>query len=116
MNLKDGLLMPLRLPERAMAALEELGPMHRELVRMREQTATMPDILPELERIGAALAPLEGRLADLERSMTTIVGRIDDIQDTLKVLRDDVEHVPGVPSGDDTRGLLDRARDALSND
>lgn len=113
MRLKDGLLAPVRLSERAVAALEELGPMHRELVRMREQTASMPDLLPELQRVSEALAPLEERLVGLEHAMAGIVGRIGEIQDTLNVLKEDVEHVPGIPAGDETRSLLDRARDAL---
>lgn len=76
MRLKDGLLAPVRLSERAVAALEE-------------------------------------RLVGLEHAMAGIVGRIGEIQDTLDVLLEDVEHVPGIPAGDETRSPLDRARDAL---
>ena len=69
-----GLLSPLRLPERAMAALDslaeavrELAPMRAELTRVREQTEPLADLMPAVERILAQTRPVTDLLPVVER-------------------------------------------------
>jgi chromosome segregation ATPase len=62
-GLLAGLLAPLRLPERALDALEglveaagNLGPMRSELTRVREQTEPLGELLPTLEHLEESLS------------------------------------------------------------
>ncbi len=73
-GLLAGLLAPLRLPERALEALDavveavgNLGPMRSELTRVREQTEPLPDVLPVLKRVAKRTEPLSELLPALER-------------------------------------------------
>jgi uncharacterized coiled-coil protein SlyX len=70
----SGLLAPLRLPERALEALEglveaagNLGPMRSELTRVRKQTEPLGELMPALERIRKQTDPLAKLLPALER-------------------------------------------------
>ncbi len=70
----SGLLAPLRLPERALEALEglvdaagNLAPMRSELTRVRKQTEPLGELLPTLERIIEQTEPLGELLPTLER-------------------------------------------------
>ncbi len=70
----SGLLAPLRLPERALEALEglvdaagNLAPMRSELTRVRKQTEPLGGLLPALERIIEQTEPLGELLPALER-------------------------------------------------
>ncbi len=70
----SGLLAPLRLPERALEALEglvdaagNLAPMRSELTRVRKQTEPLGGLLPALERIIEQTEPLAKVLPALER-------------------------------------------------
>lgn len=73
-GLLAGLIAPLRLPERALEALEalvaaaaELGPMRAELARVREQTEPLAKLIPQLDRLHRQMKPLDGLLPGLER-------------------------------------------------
>ncbi len=70
----SGLLAPLRLPERALEALEglvdaagNLAPMRSELTRVRKQTEPLGELMPALERIRKQTEPLAKLLPTLER-------------------------------------------------
>ncbi len=62
-GLLAGLLAPLRLPERVVEALDsladsarEFGPMREELMRVREQTEPLAELVARLERMNEDLA------------------------------------------------------------
>ena len=70
----SGLLAPLRLPERALAALEalaetaqNLGPMRSELTRVREQTKPLNKLMPAMERLVEQTEPLSELMPAMER-------------------------------------------------
>ncbi len=71
-----GLLAPLRLPERAVEALQELRPMRQELTRVREQTEPLADLL--------------GALQSLEQELGT---RLSAVHDVVTALESDESHL-----------------------
>ena len=88
----NGLLAPLRIPERVIEVLEslaeaarEVGPMRAELTRVREQTDPLAGLLPVLERI----------LEHTERvpEVLSVVERISRQTKPLAKLPPAVEHV-----------------------
>lgn len=109
-----GLLDPLRLPERALKALESLAgaaqhlaPMRTELGRAREsieplsglvertrdQTEQVPVMLPVVERISEQAEPLEQllpALANLEESLGT---RLASLHEVIVALEGDESHL-----------------------
>ena len=109
-----GLLDPLRLPERALKALESLagaaqhlGPMRSELTRVREsieslpdliervrrQTEQVPQILPVVERISTQAEPLAHVLPALESLEKSMGERLDSLHDVLEALEGDESHL-----------------------
>jgi len=102
-----GLLAPLRLPERAIRALEDLaeaagnlGAMRDELRRVREQTTPLGDLLPALKslekNLGAPLRqvleqtkPLAELLPALERVEKNLASRLDSMHETVDALQSD---------------------------
>jgi len=85
----SGLLAPLRLPERALEALEglveaagNLGPMRSELTRVRKQTEPLGELMPALERIRKQTEPLAKLLPTLER----IIERTEPLGELLPAL------------------------------
>lgn len=71
-----GLLAPLRLPERVLAALDELRPLREELTRVREQTEPLDELRPmreELTRVREELASVREELASV-REQTEPLG------------------------------------------
>ena len=159
----NGLLAPLRLPERVIDVLESLAeaarevrPMRAELTRVREQTeplaGLMPaaeqilghtervlavaerisrqaeplaQLLPSLERLQEGLGgridglsevvgSLESKEADLNKRVVEIVGELRVMHETVTVLRGDVEKLTERVL-DPNRGLLNKARDALTS-
>jgi chromosome segregation ATPase len=73
-KLLDGLLAPLRLPERVIEALDslvetvqELGPMRAELTQLREHVEPLADLPPVAERIGSQAALLSEVLSVTQR-------------------------------------------------
>ena len=110
----DGLLNPLRLPERALSALEslagaaqQLGPMRSELTRVREgigplpeliervreQTEPVPALLPTVERISEQAEPLAHLLPALEHLENSLGARLDNLHETIVALEGDESHL-----------------------
>ena len=110
----NGLLSPLRLPERALGALESLagaaqhlGPMREELTRVREgigslpkliervrsQTETVPAVLPTVERISEQAEPLAQLLPALEHLEKSVAARLESVHDTIVALEGDESHL-----------------------
>ena len=110
----DDLLNPLRLPERALGALEslagaaqQLGPMRAELTRVREgigplpelierirsQTESVPAVLPTVERISEQAEPLAHLLPALEHLEKSLGARLDSVHETIVALEGDESHL-----------------------
>ena len=69
-----GLLAPLRLPERAIEALDslveaarEVSPMRAELTRVRKQTEPLADLMPAVERLIKQTEPVPEVLRTVEQ-------------------------------------------------
>ncbi len=113
----DGLLAPLRFPERVVEALEslpqaarELGQVRVELTRVREQTEPLagmvtaveqvldhtervPEMLSLVERISRQAEPLEQLLSSLERLEEGLGGRIDSLSAVVGSLESEESHL-----------------------
>ncbi|HEV2821208.1 MAG TPA: hypothetical protein VGW11_11955, partial [Solirubrobacteraceae bacterium] len=83
------LLSPVRLPERAIRALESLadagrhlGPMRSELTGVREQTQSLPDLMPAVERLLEQTASLPDVMPAVER----LLERTEPVPDLLTVV------------------------------
>ncbi|HEV2819359.1 MAG TPA: hypothetical protein VGW11_02525 [Solirubrobacteraceae bacterium] len=83
------LLTPLRLPERALEALESLaqagrhlGPMRSELTRVRQQTEPLGDLMPAVERLVEQTEPLR----DLMPLVESLVEQTKPVRDLLTVV------------------------------
>ena len=147
-GLLGAVLAPLRLPERALKALESfagaaqhIGPIHREIVRVREQVDLVPGMLATVERISRQAEPLDEMLPALEQLEQTMSARlealhavivalesdeshlnmaveglckqVDEMHDTIRGLRDDVQRVTDrMPDPD--RGPLEKAKEVLT--
>ena len=86
----SGLLAPLRLPEKALEALDsvvealqELEPMRAELVRVREQTEPVAGLLAALDPLEGELAP---RLDALHAELVRVREQTDPLGDLLPAL------------------------------
>ena len=102
----SGLLAPLRLPERALEALEglveaagNLGPMRSELTRVRKQTEPLGELMPALERIRKQTDPLAKLLPALERlrkqtePLAELLPALDRLEERLGTRLDSVHEV-----------------------
>ncbi len=96
----SGLLAPLRLPERALAALEalaetaqNLGPMHSELTRVREQTKPLSELMPAMERLIKQTEPLADLLPALQRLEENLGTRLDSLHEVVVSLEGDESHL-----------------------
>ena len=96
----SGLLAPLRLPERALAALEalvetaqNLGPMRSELTRVREQTEPLSELMPTLERLLKQTEPLSDLLPALQRLEERLGTRLDSLHGVVVALEGDDSHL-----------------------
>ncbi len=87
----SGLLAPLRLPERVLEALDELRPMRLELVRVREQTEPLGDLLPALQRLedhlGARIDAVHGELRPMYAELTRVQGQTESVIGLLPALQ-----------------------------
>ena len=103
-SLVSGLLAPLRLPERALAALEavaqHLGPMRDEIVRVRqliegtnEKVEQVPEMLDTVKRISEQAEPLEEMLPAIDRLEKTMAARLDAMNEVLTALESDESHL-----------------------
>ena len=89
----SGLLAPLRLPERALEALEglvdaagNLAPMRSELTRVRKQTEPLGELLPALERLRKQTEPLAELLPALDRLEERLGTRLDSVHEVVVAL------------------------------
>ena len=105
-GLLAGLLAPLRLPERAMEALEslaeaarELAPMRSELIRVREQTAPLADLMPTAERIREQTAPVPellavaARIREQAEPLPELVAQLERVEGSLGARLDSIHKV-----------------------
>ena len=110
----NGLLAPLRLPERALQALDALSEaareMQGELTRVREQTEPLAGLMPAVERLMTHTEHVPGVAATVERireqaeplakllpaldSLETKLGaRLDHLHDTIVGLEGEESHL-----------------------
>ena len=110
----NGLLAPLRLPERVIDVLESLAeaarevrPMRAELTRVREQTEPLAGLMPAAEqilghtervlavaeRISRQAEPLAQLLPSLERLEEGLGGRIDGLSEVVGSLESEESHL-----------------------
>ncbi len=102
----SGLLAPLRLPERALEALDalveavrELGPIHSELTRVREQTEPLADLMPTIERVReqtapvAELLPVVERISEQAEPLAELLPALDRLEQNLGARLDAVHEV-----------------------
>ncbi len=96
----SGLLAPLRLPERALAALEalaetaqNLGPMRSELTRVREQTKPLNKLMPAMECLVEQTEPLSDLLPALQRLEERLGTRLDSLHGVVVALEGDDSHL-----------------------
>ena len=109
-SLLSGLIAPLRMPERALDALDAfsgaaaaLADIRSELSTMREQNEPLAELVPltkeikaqigpmppTVERISRQAEPLESLLPALERLEQAVVGRLEATQETMKAIERD---------------------------
>jgi chromosome segregation ATPase len=109
-----GLLAPLRLPERALEALDslaeagrELGLMRSELTRVREQTEPLAELVPVAghiseqaeqilavaERISEQAQPLAEMLPALERLEQALGTRVDSLREVVASLESEESYL-----------------------
>ena len=128
-----GLLAPLRLPERAIRALEgltdlsdDLRAISTEMRLIREQTEPLAELLPAIESLERNLGShlesvhenveaLESEESYLNKAVKDLVTELRDMHKTLHDLRDDVERVTDrLPDPDEKTGPFKAARDVLT--
>ncbi len=89
----SGLLAPLRLPERAMQALDSLadaaknlGPMRSELTRVREQTEPLAEVMPILEGVRDRIEPVGDLMPAVEsvRAQTEPLAELMPLLETIR--------------------------------
>lgn len=109
-SLLSGLTAPLRVPERALEALEAvsgaadaLAEIRSEIISMREQNEPLAELVPlteeikaqiepmppGVERISRQAEPLEELLPALERLEQAVVGRLETVHDTMRAIERD---------------------------
>jgi chromosome segregation ATPase len=103
----SALLAPLRLPERALRALESLagaaqhlGPMRSEIVRVREliesvdkKTDQVPEMLSTVQRISRQAEPLEKMLPAIDHLEKSTADQLAGMRETLVALESDESHL-----------------------
>jgi chromosome segregation ATPase len=111
----SGLLAPLRLPERALAALEtlaetaqNLGPMRSELTRVREQTEPLSELMPAMERLVKQTEPLSELMPAMERllkqtePLAELLPALQRLEENLGTRLDSLHEVVVALEGDDS--------------
>ena len=114
----SGLLAPLRLPERVLEALDELRPMRLELVRVRDQTEPLGDLLPALQRLedhlgtrldavhdvvvaleseeshlNATIKEMGAKVGDLTEALAPVDDRLVTVERTVRGLSDELKAI-----------------------
>ena len=99
-GLLAGLLAPLRLPERALDALEglveaagNLGPMRSELTRVREQTEPLGELLPTLEHLEESLSTQLDSLHKQTEPLGELLPALEHLEERLGTRLDSVHEV-----------------------
>ena len=94
-GLLAGLLAPLRLPERALDALEglveaagNLGPMRSELTRVREQTEPLGELLPTLEHLEERLVTQLDSLHEQTEPLGKLLPALEHLEERLSTQLD----------------------------
>ena len=118
-----GLLAPLRLPERAIEALDslaeaarELAPMRSELIRVREQTEPLADLLPTAESIREqtdSLLPVAERISEQAEPLAELLPALEGLEGNLGARLDSVHEV--VVALESEESYLNKAVKELSN-
>ena len=95
-----GLLAPLRLPERVIDTLNslaeaarELSPMRLELTRVREQTESLPELMPAVERLIKQTEPLSELLPALDSLKKDLGEQLERLQEMIVALEGDESHL-----------------------
>jgi chromosome segregation ATPase len=128
----SGLLAPLRLPERVVGAadavtraLEHLGPIREEIVRVRRQTQPLSELLPALEDLKSELvvrldglheviSRLEGSDSNLNQSVRELGKQVTAMHETLSGLQDDLQRITDRMPDGEAAGPLAKARDFIT--
>ena len=124
----SGLLAPLRLPERALAALEtlaetaqNLGPMRSELTRVREQTKPLSELMPAMERLVKQTEPLGELMPAIERllkqtePLADLLPALQRLEENLGTRLDSLQEVVVALEGDESHlnaGVRELQREA----
>lgn len=127
-----GLLAPLRLPERVVQAIESASdalqhvpPMRDEVIRIREQSEPLKEILPALEAMKEDLGGrldslhqvvqgLEGIETALDERVASLSQEIAALHKTVGDLQADVQRVTERLPDASAPGPLERARDIIT--
>ncbi len=105
-SLVSNLMAPLRVPERALSALDslagsgrELAAMRSELIRVREQTEPLAGLMPAVERIIEQTQAVPGVLVSVERieeqakPLAELLPALQRVEDRLGSRLDSLEHL-----------------------
>jgi len=131
-RLLTGLLAPLRLPVRVLEAVEmavdalaDVSLIRSEVVRIRQQSESLDELLPALNALKQDLGGrldslreivngLEGIESDLDTTVAGLVTQLGALHQTVLTLQDDVQRFTDRLPDPDAPGPLERARDALT--
>ncbi|MDQ6749376.1 MAG: hypothetical protein M3Z33_01265 [Actinomycetota bacterium] len=107
-SMLGGLLSPLRLPERVIQALEslvdagqEVAPIREELTLVREQTASLPKVLPAIERIDkqaeqlAEMLPVVERISEQVEPLGELLPALEHLEESLGTRIDSLRQLVG---------------------
>ena len=107
-----GLLPALQRVEKGLGA--RLDVVHEVLVALESDEShlntTTKELCVELAALSNALAPVDDRLAGIERTIDGLASDVGAIQESLVGLKDDIQRV-GLRG---ERGVIERARDAIT--
>lgn len=127
-----GLLAPLRLPARLLGAVEmavdalaDVSLIRSEVVRIRQQSESLDELLPALNALKHDLGGrldslreivngLEGIESDLDTTVAGLVNQLGALHQTVLTLQDDVQRFTDRLPDPDAPGPLERAREALT--
>ncbi|CAN5519439.1 hypothetical protein BH20ACT19_BH20ACT19_08900 [soil metagenome] len=108
-----GLLPALQRVEKGLGA--RLDVVHEVLVALESDEShlntTTKELCVELAALSNALAPVDDRLAGIERTIDGLASDVGAIQENLVGLKDDIQRVTGLRG---ERGVIERARDAIT--
>ena len=132
-GLLGGLLAPLRLTERVVRAIEagaealdQIPTIRAEIVRIREHSEPLDELLPALENMKQELrtrldslhdvaVKLERIESHLDGSVAGLLQEMTAMHKTVSGLQDDVERVTDRLPNQDAPGPLERVHDALTS-